>query len=44
MLQTNVIETALLGLLLLLRLKASKIYEPDMAHLIIAISESHRWV
>lgn len=44
MLQVNVIGTALLGLLLLPKLKASKVSEQDLPHLVIVTSESHRWV
>lgn len=44
MLQINVIGTALLGLLLLPKLKASKNSERDTLHLVIVTSESHRWV
>lgn len=43
-LQVNAIGTALLGLLLLPKLKASKISEQDLPHLVIVTSESHRWV
>lgn len=44
MLQVNVIGTALLSLLLLPKLKASKVSEQDLPHLVIVTSESHRWV
>lgn len=44
MLQINVVGTALLGLLLLPKLKASKSSERDTPHLVIVTSESHRWV
>ncbi|CAF9918304.1 MAG: hypothetical protein ALECFALPRED_000640 [Alectoria fallacina] len=43
-LQVNVIGTALLGLLLLPKLKASQTSEQDLPHLVIVTSESHRWV
>lgn len=43
-LQINMIGTALLSLLLLPKLKASKTLEHDMRHLVVVTSESHRWV
>ena len=43
-LQVNVIGTALLGLLLLPKLKASKVPEQDLPHRVIVTSDSHRWV
>ena len=43
-LQVNVMGTALLGLLLLPKLKASKTSEQDIPHLVIVTSEAHRWV
>lgn len=44
MLQINVLSTALLGLLLLPRLEASKSTEDDAPHLVIVTSEAHRWL
>lgn len=43
-LQINMIGTALLSLLLLPKLKASKTLKHDMPHLVVVTSESHRWV
>ena len=43
-LQVNVMSTALLGLLLLPKLKASKRTEQDPPHLVIVASEAHRWM
>ena len=42
-LQVNVLGTALLGLLLLPRLRASST-EGDHAHLVVVTSEAHRWL
>ena len=42
--QVNVLGTALLGLLLLPKLTASKTSEQNIPHLVIVTSESHRWV
>ena len=44
MLQVNVLSTALLGLLLLPRLEASKVTKDDAPHLVIVTSEAHRWL
>ena len=43
-LQVNVLGPAMLGLLLLPKMKASKSSEQDTPHLVIVGSESHRWV
>ena len=43
-LQINVLGTALLGLLLLPKLKASKVSREDTPHLIIVTSEAQRWL
>lgn len=43
-LQVNVMGTALLGLLLLPKLKASKNSETHIPHLVIVTSEAHRWL
>ena len=43
-LQVNVMGTALLGLLLLPKMKASKTLEQGTPHLIIVTSEAHRWL
>ncbi|KAK3045606.1 hypothetical protein LTR09_012826 [Extremus antarcticus] len=42
-LQVNVLGTALLGLLLLPKLKASSA-ENDLSHLVVVTSEAHRWL
>ena len=44
LLQVNVLGMALLGLLLLPKMKASKTSEQDTPHLIFVGSESHRWL
>ena len=43
-LQGNVMGTALLGLLLLPKLKASRSSAEDIGHLVIVTSEAHRWL
>ena len=43
-LQVNVMSTALLGLLLLPKMKASKASEQYPPHLVIVTSEAHRWL
>jgi len=43
-LQVNVMATALLGLLLLPRLRASTAVIRDLPHLVIVTSEAHRWL
>ena len=43
-LQVNVMSTALLGMLLLPKMKASKTSELDPPHLVIVTSEAHRWL
>ncbi len=43
-LQVNVMGIALLGLLLLRKLKASKVSREDIPHLVIVTSEAHRWL
>ena len=43
-LQVNVMGTALLGLLLLPKLKASKSSEQETPHLVVVTSEAHRWL
>ena len=42
--QVNTMGTALLGLLLLPKLKASKAAGKDLPHLVIVASEAHRWL
>ena len=42
--QVNVMATALLGLLLLPRLRASTSATGDLSHLVIVTSEAHRWL
>ena len=43
-LQINVMATALLGLLLLPKMKASTAATHDMSHLVVVTSEAHRWL
>ena len=43
-LQINVMATALLGLLLLPKLKSSTADTHDLSHLVIVTSEAHRWL
>lgn len=43
-LQVNVLGTALLGLVLLPKLKASKTSEDNIPHLVVVTSEAHRWL
>ncbi|KAM0799029.1 hypothetical protein BDR22DRAFT_822938 [Usnea florida] len=43
-LQINVMATALLGLLLLPKMKASTAATHDLSHLVIVTSEAHRWL
>ena len=43
-LQVNVMATALLGLLLLPKLKSSTADTRDLSHLVIVTSEAHRWL
>jgi len=43
-LQVNVMATALLGLLLLPKLRASTAITHDLSHLVIVTSEAHRWL
>ena len=43
-LQVNVMATALLGLLLLPKLKSSTADTHDLSHLVIVTSEAHRWL
>ena len=42
--QVNVMATALLGLLLLPKLRASTAATHDLSHLVIVTSEAHRWL
>ena len=44
MMQVNVMSTALLGLLLLPKLKASKTSQLEVPHLLVVTSEAHRWL
>ena len=43
-LQVNVISTALLGLLLLPKLRSSTAATHDLSHLVLLTSEAHRWL
>ncbi|KAK0957012.1 hypothetical protein LTR91_022076 [Friedmanniomyces endolithicus] len=43
-LQVNVLGTALLGSLLLPKMKASAISDEDLPHLVVVTSEAHRWL
>ncbi|MDI1487785.1 MAG: hypothetical protein OHK93_007057 [Ramalina farinacea] len=43
-LQVNVMATALLGLLLLPKMRASAAVPNDLSHLVIVTSEAHRWL
>lgn len=43
-LQVNVMATALLGLLLLPKLRASTAATHDLSHLVVVTSEAHRWL
>ena len=43
-LQVNVMATALLGLLLLPKLKSSTADTNDLSHLVVVTSEAHRWL